>query len=153
MDGAAEPISKNDGGEIEAVVAKDKATVDHRKIVKSCMSRLLRVCMVDGRIIEGRLDCYDKQGNMILINALDVTRENDKPHGRVFRLGTVMVPAGATTRVLLRKQDDRKTPNAGTAAHKMDVKGQTALEVAAHGLSTLRIDDTKTAGNPSPDTT
>ncbi|KAI0561049.1 hypothetical protein FGB62_94g068 [Gracilaria domingensis] len=80
--------------------------LNHRQVVESCMNCLVLVALKDGRLVEGKLDCYDKQGNMILVNASDVTRETDKPFGRSFRLGTVMVPGGVTSQVLVHTQKD-----------------------------------------------
>ncbi|PXF47071.1 hypothetical protein BWQ96_03148 [Gracilariopsis chorda] len=153
MDRALKHNIKNDAENNEAQDAPDKTPVAHRNVVELCMCRLLRVSLKDGRVIEGRLDCYDKQGNMILINAMDVTRENDKPHGRVFRLGTVMVPGGFTTKVLLRRQEDRKSAKAGKVAPNIGTKEEARLESVAQGISTLRIDDKQTAENSRSNTT
>lgn len=64
--------------------------------VRECLNRTLRVCLLDGRVVEGVLECFDNLGNMLLRNATEVST-------RCYRLGTVLVPARVQTQVLVRQ--------------------------------------------------
>lgn len=53
---------KPDGG------AEESAAVAR---VRGLLNRRLRVKVCDGRVFYGNLNCFDKQGNVILINATE----------------------------------------------------------------------------------
>ena len=64
------------------------------QVVRECMSRTLQISLLDGRVVEGVLECFDSLGNILLRNATDVS-------SRCFRLGTVLVPAKVRTQILV----------------------------------------------------
>lgn len=61
-------------------------------VVRECMSQTLRISLLDGRVVEGVLECFDSFGNILLYHAIDIS-------SRCFRLGTVLVPAKVRTQV------------------------------------------------------
>lgn len=75
--------------------------------VRSCLRRLLRVQLTDGRVVEGTLDCYDNLGNMILSNTIDVS--NKSKSQRAHRIGLVLVPGHAQVTVYGLRDDDHRS--------------------------------------------
>lgn len=71
-----------------------------RETVESCLQQVVRVTLTDGRTIQGVLQCYDNEGNLIVTDAVETWRRVARRR-RAIRLGTVLVPGGATVRVLV----------------------------------------------------
>lgn len=92
------------------------------KRVRAWLQELVHVELTDGRVVEGRLECFDKLGNMILSDAIEVASANGN-HSRC-RLGLVLAPGNAQVCVRVRKARD--------------------AEVVAEGLQRLDIGDEET---------
>lgn len=76
----------------------------HKRVVISCLQSVLRVTLSDNREVEGTLECFDNNGNMILSDATDISRKDVRPFGRTFRMGMVLVPGGVTKKVMVWRQ-------------------------------------------------
>lgn len=66
--------------------------------VRALLDKRLRVELSDGRTVEGRLECYDDSGNMILVSTTDVTAKvalSSVRDGETHFMGTVLVPGHA----------------------------------------------------------
>ena len=75
------PGAKKDGDE----GAEDGEEREHPAIarVRCMMGREIRVKVVDGRVFVGRFECYDKQGNILMEDAMSTTLddpEGTEPH-------------------------------------------------------------------------
>lgn len=75
-----------------------------KHIIRTCLHRLLRVTLADGRIVEGTLECYDNLANMVLSNATDISSKGTRPFGRTIRLGMVLIPGAEAKKVLAWRQ-------------------------------------------------
>ena len=65
--------------------AEDGEEKEHPAIarVRCMMGREIRVKVVDGRVFVGRFECYDKQGNILMEDAMSTTLddpEGTEPH-------------------------------------------------------------------------
>lgn len=69
--------------------------------VRAGLDRPVRVILMDERVVQGTLMCYDHLGNMILTRTVDLTERvsSRKP----VLLGTVLVPLRATRRIFLAR--------------------------------------------------
>jgi small nuclear ribonucleoprotein (snRNP)-like protein len=64
-------------------------------LVRSLLLRRLRVVLVDGRVVEGILECVDYLRNLVLRDAVDISGP--------YPLGLVLVPGHAYTSVRVRR--------------------------------------------------
>jgi small nuclear ribonucleoprotein (snRNP)-like protein len=74
------------------------SAVDSRRnvsLVRALLLRRLRVALVDGRVIEGILECVDYLRNLVMRDAVDVSGP--------YPLGLVLVPGDAYRSVLVRR--------------------------------------------------
>lgn len=70
--------------------------------VRGWLNCVLRVTLADERVVEGKLECFDSLGNMILANAVQIPVPNSgrKP----TRLGLVLAPGDAVVSVSVRNE-------------------------------------------------
>ncbi|CBK21643.2 uncharacterized protein [Blastocystis hominis] len=57
--------------------------------LQKILRRTLRILLVDGRLIEGRLQCFDSALNLIFVNAYEIISDSHLVHP----IGRLIVPA------------------------------------------------------------
>lgn len=68
--------------------------------VRALLHRVLRVTLSDGRVVQGRLECFDNLGNFILAHAIQVPREAGVAP---VTLGLVLAPGKHVVAVAVRE--------------------------------------------------
>lgn len=63
-------------------------------LLRSYLSKLMRIVITDGRIFIGMFACIDKDRNLVLVNTEEfrVTNEPQNPNDRGRYVGMVMIP-------------------------------------------------------------
>lgn len=69
--------------------------------VRALLNEQLLVTLRDGRVVEGALECFDSNGNIVLRDAVDVTREGSAAGSH--SLGLVLAPGGSYKSVAVRR--------------------------------------------------
>ncbi len=70
--------------------------------VRAWLDEVILVKLKDGRCVEGHLECFDKLGNVILGDAIEVRDINGNERRRCG-LGLVLAPGNAVVSICVRK--------------------------------------------------
>jgi small nuclear ribonucleoprotein (snRNP)-like protein len=94
------------------------------------MGRELRIRIVDGRVFTGRFECYDKQGNILMDNAMSTSvgdPEGTEPH--VFR-GMIVIQARHRVDTHLVVRDGESDPSAPDFDPYKELEERSLFEMA-----------------------
>lgn len=98
--------------------------------VRCMMGRELRIRIVDGRVFTGRFECYDKQGNILMDNAMSTSvgdPEGTEPH--VFR-GMIVIQARHRVDTHLVVRDGESDPSAPDFDPYKELEERSLFEMA-----------------------
>ena len=98
--------------------------------VRCMMGRELRIRIVDGRVFTGRFECYDKQGNILMDNAMSTSvgdPEGTEPH--VFR-GMIVIQAQHRVDTHLVVRDGEVDPSAPDFDPYKELEERSLFEMA-----------------------
>ena len=81
---------------------------------RSMMGREIRVKVVDGRVFVGRFECYDKQGNILMEDAMSTTLDDrrGRREQRDYRGMIIIQKQRSVWRTIVRRRGGR-SPRAG----------------------------------------
>ncbi len=84
---------------LAAMAERERDAVEQ---VRSWLQHVVRVTLSDGRVVEGKLQCFDNLGNMILGHAVQIPSATGR---RVpVRLGLVLAPGDNIVSVCVRRE-------------------------------------------------
>lgn len=124
--------------------------------VRALLDKRLRVELSDGRTVEGKLECYDDSGNMILASTADITAKVSRSTARdrhVHFMGTVLVPGHASVSIKkfrpfpsLQKEEEQKS-----LLHMNELKSELEAEPARPSVEVDHSKEDSVRSGPARD--